>query len=275
MNSQQHPSDKKSGDIVLKVSGKVFSKITESKVPDVFVHPEDPNTLVWRYMDFAKFISMLENQGIFFARTDQLGDRFEGSVPLQNRTNWKEHYEQIPLPETLKKDIIDDFSCTNLANLKWMFVNCWHMNHCESAAMWKNYAQSDKAICVQSTFAKLKECLSPSESIDDVQLSVVRYLDYDAGTQPEGNIYFPFLHKRESFAHEKELRAIIHIQEDRRNGDPPEGLWRHLDLGKLIERIYVAPTSPKWFVELVHQVVKKYCLGVDIYHSSLDKDPVY
>jgi hypothetical protein len=39
------------------------------------------------------------------------------------------------------------------------FVNCWHMNEHESAAMWRLYSQADEAICVQSTFARLADAV--------------------------------------------------------------------------------------------------------------------
>jgi hypothetical protein len=38
-------------------------------------------TKIWRYMDFTKFISVLDTQTLFFSRIDLLGDKFEGSVP--------------------------------------------------------------------------------------------------------------------------------------------------------------------------------------------------
>lgn len=38
-------------------------------------------TMIWRYMSFAKFVSLLEKKALFFARLDRLGDPFEGSPP--------------------------------------------------------------------------------------------------------------------------------------------------------------------------------------------------
>ena len=34
---------------------------------------------LWRYIDFTKLVSFLEDQTIFFARADKLGDPFEGA----------------------------------------------------------------------------------------------------------------------------------------------------------------------------------------------------
>jgi len=41
--------------------------------------PEDPMK-VWRYIDLAKFVSMLETQSIYFSRMDLFSDPFEGAM---------------------------------------------------------------------------------------------------------------------------------------------------------------------------------------------------
>jgi hypothetical protein len=40
--------------------------------------PEDRDTPIWRYMDFTKFVYMLDRQSLFFCRPDCLEDSFEG-----------------------------------------------------------------------------------------------------------------------------------------------------------------------------------------------------
>ena len=45
--------------------------------------PPPDDAVLWRYMDFTKFVSFLDKSSLFFARADKLGDPFEGA-PLQN-----------------------------------------------------------------------------------------------------------------------------------------------------------------------------------------------
>ena len=45
---------------------------------------EDENTTIWRYMDFTKFVSLLDKKKLFLCRADKLEDSFEGSLPLDN-----------------------------------------------------------------------------------------------------------------------------------------------------------------------------------------------
>jgi len=54
-------------------------------VDPLFVSPQDEVTKIWRYMDFTKFVSMLENKGLFFPSADNLGDPFEGSFSAVNK----------------------------------------------------------------------------------------------------------------------------------------------------------------------------------------------
>jgi hypothetical protein len=40
--------------------------------------------MIWLYMDFTKYVSMLEHGGLYLRRSDLLGDPFEGSVSQLN-----------------------------------------------------------------------------------------------------------------------------------------------------------------------------------------------
>src|SRR6266566_722570 len=70
--------------------------------------------------------------------------------------------------------------------------------------MWKLYTASNESVCIQSTYRRLREVLSE----DRFAVSVVRYIDYESEWLPEGNLMYPYVHKRRSFAHERGLRAL-------------------------------------------------------------------
>jgi hypothetical protein len=50
---------------------------------------------IWRYMDLAKLISLLEKSAIWLARADTFKDRHEGRFPDNMLTFTKEIYEGI------------------------------------------------------------------------------------------------------------------------------------------------------------------------------------
>ncbi len=45
-------------------------------------------TKIWRYMDLAKFLWILETKSLFFARTDKLGDPYEYATPKPSQERW-------------------------------------------------------------------------------------------------------------------------------------------------------------------------------------------
>jgi hypothetical protein len=49
----------------------------------VFSPPRNPDSKLWRYMDLAKSLSLLEDEALFFASAASMSDRFEGtrSIP--------------------------------------------------------------------------------------------------------------------------------------------------------------------------------------------------
>jgi hypothetical protein len=46
--------------------------------PPICETPEG-EAVLWRYMDFAKFLALIKDSSIYFARADQLGDPWEGA----------------------------------------------------------------------------------------------------------------------------------------------------------------------------------------------------
>lgn len=240
----------------------------------VFEKPADENAKIWKYMDFTKFVSLLYKSALFFARADKLDDPFEGSYSKANVKLRPDVYKEIP-PDTLG----------NLSQFfrqlpKYTVINSWHLSECEPAAMWKLYLKSNEGIAIRSTFNQLKDCFKNENR--EIHIGKVKYIDYEKDWLPEGNVLYPFVHKRKSFEHEQELRAVIQSFSYNKKGEiswskPPfdDGIYVQVDLDVLIDKIYLSPTSPKWLFELVISVTGKYNLDKEVHQSSLDTAPVY
>ncbi len=55
------------------------------------VPPE--NSQIWRYMDFTKFVSLLSSKSLYFTRSDQFEDLFEGAKGFKmNKDRWDSYY---------------------------------------------------------------------------------------------------------------------------------------------------------------------------------------
>jgi hypothetical protein len=240
----------------------------------VFEKPENGNAKIWRYIDFTKFVCLLDKSALFFSRADRLGDQFEGSYSRANVRLRPEVYKDIP------PDVLENISKFCRIFVKHTAINCWHLSDYESVAMWNLYRKSADGIAIQSTFDLLKTSLK--DETHNVHIGKVRYIDFEKDWMPEGNTLYPFVHKRRSFEHEKELRAVIQELLYKKNGEIDwsrpsfdDGIYVQVDLDVLIDKIYLAPTSPKWLLELIRSITEKYDLDKDVLPSSLDDAPVY
>ncbi len=237
--------------------------------------PKNPNVPIWRYMDFTKFVSLLDKQALFFTRADKLGDPFEGSIPKFYGKPWPED-DKGRFPSHVFKNISE----YRIFLTKCTIINCWHLNEIESAAMWRLYLKSNEGIAIQSTFGRLKGCLVDEE--DEILIGEVEYIDYERGWIPTYLDIYPFVYKRKSFEHEKELRAIVQTFHHNKDGTInykksrfDDGAYIKVSLNTLIDKIYIAPTSSKWIYKLIKSTVKKYGLNKEVVQSSLDEKPVY
>jgi len=223
-------------------------------------------------MDFTKFVSMLSKEALYFCRADLLGDPFEGSVPKMNVQARKEFAKENNLSDEEFETIAKFLKWSR----QWTFVNCWHMNEVESAAMWKLYSKSDEAIAIRSTFGRLDDCVGGK-----FRIGIVKYVDYDKEIIPDDNLLYPYLHKRLSFLHENELRALMQdIPTKGNNVDysaqpNEEGHWENVNLGHLITEVFIAPTAPTWFKSLVQDVCIKYNFNKEVKQSSISGEPLY
>ena len=236
-----------------------------------FRSPDDPSIKIWRYMDFTKYVACLEKRSLYFSRSDKLDDPYEGATSHANIKLRPAVYK-----DSIPEKVLEQMSAFAKWNRQWTYINCWHMNEHESAAMWKLYAQTQQAVVLQSTFERLAGCLP-----DEIYVGMVNYIDYETEWLPEGNAFWPYVHKRKSFEHERELRAVI--LEVPTPGDqiligPPNsklGRQVAISLTDLIEAVHVSPEAPEWFAELVVNVAAKYGFKFEIKHSVLSKTPVY
>ena len=169
----------------------------------------------------------------------------------------------------------------------WVYVNCWHENDFESTAMWKIYLR-DHGVAIQTTAAKLSAVLSTGtvaqfgEHRYMVHLWKVNYIDFEREYIPEGNGFIPLIHKRRSFQHENEVRAMFQYTLSVPAGETPDpdwvqpgGLELPVDLSDFIDAVHVNPEAPQWVHQIVETVCDKFGLKVPVLKSDLDKDAVY
>lgn len=218
-------------------------------------------------MDLPKFLSMLDLSALYFSRADQFRDPYEGTFPVANEGFRPEHYPHYlsNIEVFQKRDEL--FQKTR----KHTIINCWHVNECESAAMWDIYASQNSGIAIQSTFGRFRTVLNDLK--EEVVIGKVKYIDYEHDWMPEHNYGLLYLHKRKSFEYEQEIRAIISNDLNSINkGEATEfesGVNITVDISKLAENIYLNPTMPQWIYNLIRGVLGKYGLNIPLVQSRL------
>jgi len=220
-------------------------------------------------MDVAKLLTILEDNSLFFTSITNLDDPLEGFLNRATVSIFRKLPQGLPkIKEEETKKIIEG----NLLKLKQarslLNVSSWHMNEHESAAMWQLYSRGNQGIAIQTTYMRLKESFNDAK--EDVLIGKVRYIDEDNDTIDWVNVINYALHKRKSFEHEKELRAIVLSPSDDDSGGSVS-----VDLKKLIERIYVAPKSSQWIFELIQKIIRRYNLEIPVVQSRMFEKPLY
>ncbi len=221
-------------------------------------YPDD--THLWRYMDFTKFVSLLERSALHFCRADLLGDPFEGSISAVSPPAFPPQPPEHPI----QIQAVDLRSVVHSS-----FVNCWHAAPYESAAMWRLYARERDGIAVRTDYESFCTAF-----VCERQISVGRmeYVDYSKTNIPFGNALLPLFHKRESFRHEHEVRALVFGTNEERTS-AITGCYCEVDLHRLITELVVAPFADAWFFELVSTITKRYDLNVEVRKSALTQTP--
>ena len=257
----------------------MYEKHPDFKVPR-------SNARIWRYMDLAKFVSLVSRPALFFASAAELGDPYEGALPKKDIKARKTALGTADAPGGISAD--EMVANMRRASLRAVIVSCWHMSDDESAFMWDLYG--DRGIAVRTTFGGLRDGITDAEV--SFTIGKVRYIDYHRASLLSTDWRAPFMHKRKTYEVERELRVVAYRPAD---GDWPEhglaliervgregyaddgypGRYVEVDLGTLVEEVVVAPGSRLGFLEDVKSAADAFGLGAPVRQSSLDDPPEY
>lgn len=245
----------------------------------VFAQPDRLDMPVWRYMDFTKLLSLLDSRCLYFPRADKLGDAFEGSLPRRNVDSRLIVPPQIPEKAAAGYiELMQNRGDFTKAWTTYCAVSCWHLSEHESAAMWNLYLSASEGVAIRSIYEDFRDSFIDEKP---VYVGKVRYINYDTDVIAELNMLEPFVHKRMSFEHEREVRAVIMRMPDFGvpNSTPKptieHGVSVPVEVERLISEIYVSPASPEWFRGLVESAVGRYGYDFSVIRSDIDRQPLF
>jgi hypothetical protein len=228
---------------------------------------DDWNEKIWRYMDLAKFVSMLQNDALFFSVVAMLGDDLEAAPPTLPKSD----------DAFQKRKACSIWSLNRCIN----FASCWHRSDDESAAMWMIYAGGDQGIAIQSTLDGLRRAFPPATEEDAnkiLKIGLVDYIDPSAEVPlPRiGNTYQSVLLKRMWYASEREMRIICSPPDNwiepsslhESGGFKKAGVWVHCGLRELIQAVIVAPKAPSYLEPAVREIFRRFGFNPAIVKAS-------
>jgi hypothetical protein len=226
------------------------------------VTPPD-STVLWRYLDFAKLLDMLERQVLWFPRADTFEDPLEAGWTDSEI----EHLRSLPsVPTTPFGNRLAGEFCRARAFSLAIFISCWRAGAHESMAMWDVYRTGGSVIALKSTVGLLKEAVSHFNK--PVNIGEVRYTDWNEAPW-DNNLVVMCVRKELAYMHEAEVRAVILDTDQVGVKAPPLGIDVPFDHRKFITEVVVGPREKEWILALVKRVMNRYGFQQQVTISNL------
>lgn len=261
---------------------------------------------VWRYMDLAKFVQLLEDKGLWFARLDHLDDPREGCLTIRERNRF---------PSSIDQSAMDDMEAVTRTRVH---VNCWHCSDHESVAMWSLYAGSLGGLAIRSTVGALKREVAGTSQ--EVYIGKADYTRWQEDKDKSPSILAMSTRKEFAFAHENEVRLAIfngseqtqrqeispikasvlsnHVAtalqqttaatlglhelipvaqmavgkylQDQADSALPTGIRVAVNIHTVFTKVVIAPNQPDWVKGMVMRLMQRYDLAQAVENSVLN-----
>jgi hypothetical protein len=227
-----------------------------------YIETPHADTRIWRYLDLERLIALLHSKSLHLCRLDNFRDTWEGTWPKSVvdavRADWKG----------------DGGGFLEMSNIlrRASYVSCWHESNTESAALWDLYG-GKSGVAIQSTMWSLQQSITDERAF---HVGRVRYVDFENEPTPTLNLLVPPFLKRKSFEHEREVRVLLwSVPESMNFSDSAQSQALALDPNKLIQSIYISPSSPSWLVEPLQELCKAHGVLAAVTRSSLYDPRIY
>ena len=227
-----------------------------------------PSNIVWRYMDFAKFVDFLETRSLRLTQADKFPDKFEGSFTLSIKKEIEKAYTENKIK----------FTYSEFKNKlrERVYISCWRNSTTDSMAMWQLYGQADCALAITTTISRIDQAVLANEYLYKTYIRKVKYVDYSDNPEiqisPYSNI---FSYKHNAYEYEKEVRIILdRYHEDFSKESMCDSVLLNIDVGKFLTGVIISPQAPDWFDSLVRKIMYRYDFDVEVKKSKLSSDPI-
>jgi len=214
---------------------------------------------IWRYMDFWKFLNLIETQSLFFSNSDNLGDNNEGRIPIfiLNRMIKEDELKGNTYNAELNFFLENTLRKTHL-------ISSWSFAERESFAMWKMYAKDKMGIAIETDLGSLKDSFKKTPR--NIYIGEVNYINEDNYYFSTSNMFYPFITKLDFYKFENELRCMTTLKDD----EISTSKLIKVDLKSLIKKVHISPNSNPEFLKLIKLLKKEYELTFEICYSKIN-----
>lgn len=225
------------------------------------------DTVLWKYLDISKFISLLSKESIWLARVDTFKDKHEGMFPAEMKQILDKIYADFEKEGKSKEGPIQNTSDFQRHLIKNAYINCWHQNLDENMVMWEIYGKTENSIAIRSTVGDLTDSVSRKDLKKYKYNFAFEPVIYKKLEDIPGKLTYqsPFFIKRPHFQFEREVRFFLSTYSSAKpTTETPVGIGISINLEQVIKDIYVHPDASNWFLEAVQSLLNKYGVSAKV-----------
>ena len=243
---------------------------TESDEPD-------ENLVLWRYVDFPKFLDLLSTSSLTMPRASMMEDGYEGLLGEAAVDARLEKFRMDREPGYLRNASINYELRNAFFWRERTHISCWNAFPVENAGLWRIYGD-EKGIAIKTTWRRLKKSLLEAGPIKNVFYGSVEYQNYSTYAVAPNNYTDHYFTKRMEFSHESEFRLVAHNVDENTNyndevDDLPAVASIKCDLSVLIEELIVSPRLGEWTVSGIEETCRRFGGKWKVRQSELYKEP--
>ena len=238
------------------------------------------NSYAWRYMSLEKFERLIEDQSLYFCNAQRLSDQYEVTIPESTIQSWRKHLSMSGYsPNDVENEVSIRLNSWQTGAAKDLtLINCWSVSPHESYALWKIYLSNQpEGVAIQTTVSRLKQAITTGQDPypETMYIGQVRYRNH---LKPTELSRFDLITTKKCFYDfEHELRLfIINYPLSEGGYEPPydisAGRNVRIDIGSIVQRIYLSPFSGASFRSKIQSLLKSKRIGVERLRDSEIRD---
>ena len=243
-------------------------------------HPQDSAdpVAIWRYMSVEKFLAVLSDRALYFARLESLLDIYEGHCRV---LKFEPDGSEISASEKAISEVSIHLEATLPDTVKGrVYVNCWFAANDESELMWHRYAHS--GIAIRSTSQRFLAALD-RDALEDKRQFRFEPVHYSENILAEHRNTFdmrggvvsldyndwmrPAFVKASYYMQESEWRAAVYT--DYQSTEGSSGIQLPVDIERLIEAVYVSPFAPSYLATTLRSILLRLQVDVAVCPSKI------